>query len=206
MERREFVRILGLGGLGLVSFDYSSNNLNEIYWQFPKENKTEDTEDSFEEVINSEDMNKFVENARSYLEAPWIWGGRLTKGNPGLDCLGLLFLSYSKTFQTNWRDFSVYPSEIVRKEQLGKPVKGLDGILTKEVNIKNLQKGDIVYLLTNNPIQDKPLANINEKDYWPWHTGIYSDRDKNLFLEASPSKSKVVERSFSEVLEENEAI
>lgn len=152
-----------------------------------------------------QDRKNFLENARKYLSVEYHFGGRLTKNNPGIDCLGLIFLSYSKTFGKKWRDFSVNPSEIIEKKQLGKPVEGLDGILSENVDASMLEKGDIIYLLIRNRIEDKPLANLNGADYWPWHVGIYSDKEKNLFLEANPIYG-VIEHSFNDILKENEAI
>lgn len=180
MNRRDFLRLAGLASLGLTIPNYS----------FAQENPK---------------IKEFVENAREYIGTSYRWGGRMTEKNPGIDCLGLLFLAHSKTFGTNWRDFSVYPSKIVSKEQLGKPVKSLDGVLTENIDSSKLQKGDIIYLLSNSQIQDEPLAIIDNQKYWPWHTGIYSNKESNLFLEASPGY-KVIERNFSKVLQENKAI
>jgi len=152
----------------------------------------------------SKDIGKeFVENARKYLGVNYEWGGRLTATNPKIDCLGLLFLAYSETFDFNWEELSVYPNKLVKSGKLGDPIKGLDGILCENVDITKLKGGDIIYLLSTNEINDEPLTNIEGINYWPWHTGIYSG--ENLFLEARPGL-KVIERSFDEVLEENIAI
>ena len=145
---------------------------------------------------------EFVENAKKYLGTEYIWGGRLTENNPGLDCLGLIFLPYSKTFKTKWTEISVNPSEIVKNEQLGKPVEGLEGVLTKDVNLSKLEEGDIIYLLAKErKINDEPLAEINGKKYWPWHTGIYSNKEKNLFLHAAPL-NKVIEQNFKDYIQQ----
>ena len=111
------------------------------------------------------------------------------------------FLPYAKTFNKKWTEISGNPSEIVKNEQLGKPVSGLEGVLTKDVDLSKLEEGDIIYLLTQRKIADKPLAIINEKKYWPWHTGIYSNKKENLFLHAKPG-DKVVEQNFKEYLQE----
>lgn len=163
------------------------------------QNLKQENSASYNESTSKRD--EFIENARKYVETPYRWGGRLTKKNPGLDCLGLVFLSYSKTFETNWRDISVYPSEIIEKEQLGNPIKGLNGVLKENLDISKLEKGDIVYLLTNSEINDKSLAKINGQEYWPWHVGIYSDKEKNLFLEAKPG-DMVMEHSFNDILKD----
>ena len=180
--------LMGLFGFSQFDFDPAIVNQGDKYSSAKHENK-----------------EKFLKNARIYLSIPYHFGGRLTKSNPGLDCLGLMFLSYSKTFGKNWKEFSVNPSIIVKKEQLGKPVDGLDGILSENVEISELEEGDIIYLLTRNKIEDMPLANLNGIDYWPWHAGIYSDKEKNLFLEANPLYG-VIEHDFKDVLNGNEAI
>ena len=126
-------------------------------------------------------------------------GWKKYKKNPNLDCLGLIFLAYSKTYNKKWTEISINPSEIVKKEQLGKPVKGLEGILKDSINFSALEEGDIIYLLSASEIKDKPLAKINGINYWPWHTGIYSDKKNNLLLHAEPGK-KVVETDFKEYL------
>jgi len=146
---------------------------------------------------------KFVENAKKYMDIKYKFGGRLTELNPGIDCLGLLFLAYSETFDNGWKNISVYPSEIVKNGKFGDPVNGLDGILCEDVDVSKLENGDVIYLLSLNEIGDEPLANINGIDYWSWHTGIYSG--ENSFLEAKPG-FKVVERSFDDILKENIAI
>ncbi len=120
---------------------------------------------------------EFVENARKYLGTKYKWGGRLTQSNPDLDCLGLIFLPYSETFNKKWTEISTNPSEIIKKEQLGKTVEGLEGVLTKNLDISKLKEGDIVYLLSRDSINDISLAEINGIKYWPWHTGIYSNKE-----------------------------
>ena len=70
-----------MGLLGFSQFDPVIVNQGDKYSSAKHENK-----------------EKFLKNARIYLSIPYHFGGRLTKSNPGLDCLGLIFLSYSKTF------------------------------------------------------------------------------------------------------------
>ena len=182
-----------------------------------EENKTLNylTEDTIKTYGSGDIFAKrkeFVENARKYFGAEYIWGGRLTKMNPGLDCLGLIFLPYAETFNKKWTEISVNPSEIIEKKQLGKQIKGLDGILTENIDFSKLEEGDIIYLLAEErKINDKPLAEINGKKYWPWHTGIYSNKEKNLFLHANPGayprgEMKVVEYDFKEILKDNDAL
>jgi len=163
------------------------------------------SQDTTTQIEPETKRKELVENARQYMGIEYEWNGRLTKKFPGLDCLGLLFRAYDNTYGTNWWDISVYPSKIVKYEQMGTPVEGLDGVFTKDVDIKKFEEGDVIYLLSRNKINDEPLANINGQEYWPWHTGMYSDKENNLFIEANPGRY-VLERNFDDVLNENEAI
>lgn len=194
--------VLGISGLALLS-NISLYSQNQ---KFSEEN-LENINYSIEDTIKKDDSEyilskrkEFVENARKYLETEYSWGGRLTKEHPNLDCLGLIFLPYAKTFNKKWTEISGNPSEIVKNEQLGKPVDGLEGVLNKDIDFSKLKEGDIIYLLSLNKIEDKPLADINGVNYWPWHTGIYSNKEKNLFLHASPG-NKVVEQNFKDYLD-----
>src|SRR3989344_5053434 len=176
------------------NFNNSSCQINKYQDSDATIIKTDESPDKY-----ADKRKEFVENAKKYLGEEYQWGGRLTKKNPNLDCLGLIFLAYSKTYNKKWTEISINPSEIVKKEQLGKPVKGLEGILKDSINFSALEEGDIIYLLSASEIKDKPLAKINGINYWPWHTGIYSDKKNNLLLHAEPGK-KVVETDFKEYL------
>src|SRR3989344_3673619 len=153
----------------------------------------------------STNATRIVEYARGYLNTEYNFGGRLTKNNPGLDCLGLLFLAYSKATKTSWLGLSVNPSQLVKSKKLGEPVKGLEGILCKEVDVSRLEEGDVIYLLSRIALNDRSLVKINGVDYWPWHVILYSNKKRNLSLEANPVLG-VVELDFDEILKSNEAI
>ncbi|MEN3044760.1 MAG: NlpC/P60 family protein [Candidatus Hydrothermales bacterium] len=115
-----------------------------------------------------------VNCAMDYLGVEYKWGGRLTRKNPGLDCLGLIFLAYSKAYRKSWVLLPVNPSELVKSKKLGIPVEGLNGVLKEEIDTSRLKRGDIIYFLVPYPIgNDKPLAKIEDKDYYAWHLGIY---------------------------------
>lgn len=194
---------LGISGLAILS-SVSLYSQNQKFSEKNLENKAQshsinDTIKEESEYVLSK-RKEFVENARKYIGKEYSWGGRLTEDNPGLDCLGLIFLPYSKTFNKKWTEISVNPSEIVEKGQLGKPVKELEGVLTKNIDFSKLKEGDVVYLLRTSEIKDKPLAKINRINYWPWHTGIYSNAKENLFLHANP-ENRVVEEDFKNYLE-----
>jgi len=186
----------GIIGASLIfpNFNNSSCQINKNQDSSIIAFRTDESPDKY-----ADKRKEFVENAKKYLGTKYQWDGRNTKKNPNLDCLGLIFLAYSKTYNKKWTEISVNPSEIVKKEQLGKPVKGLEGVLKDSINFSKLEEGDIIYLLSTSEIKDKPLAKINGIDYWPWHTGIYSDKKNNLLLHAEPGK-KVVETDFKEYL------
>ncbi len=198
--------ILGISGLALLSSISLCSQNQKFQEKKDLENKTinylvKDTIKEYESKDILLKRKEFVENAEKYLETEYIWGGRMTKNNPGLDCLGLIFLPYAKTFNKKWTEISVNPSEIVKNEQLGKPVKGLEGVLKENIDFSKLKEGDIIYLLSLNKIGDKPLAKINGNKYWPWHTGIYSNKKENLFLHAKPGY-KVVEQNFKDYIQQ----
>ena len=178
ISRRAFAKDVGAGILGLTIPSHGFENKSS----------------------KAPTANGFIKNARSFLGKQYMWNGRLTKKNPGLDCLGLIFLTYAKTFGNHWWDFNVNPSKIINNKELGFPVKGLDGILSKNVTLSKLKKADVIYLLSDKKINDSPIAKINGINYWPWHTGIYTDESKNLFIEANPYIGKVVEKDFKRYL------
>lgn len=130
---------------------------------------------------------KLLENAKKHIGTEYKWDGRLTKKNPGLDCMGLVFLAYAKTTGNPWYNLSVKPSELVKNGKLGKSVEGLDGVLRDNINYELFKKGDIVYLLIKDfPIKDEPLKIINNQKYRPWHMGLYEGEKERLFLNANP--------------------
>jgi hypothetical protein len=156
-------------------------------------------------INQNEGSQKFISNARKYIGVEYKWGGRLTSKNPGLDCLGLVFLAFAKTYKTNWTKLSVYPSILISENQLGEPVSGLDGVLCRNVDINKMATGDIIFLLSRLRIPDEPLVTIDSIKFWVWHVGIVSDISERLFLEAYPGRH-VLQRCLDEVLNENEAI
>lgn len=180
VKRRDFLKLTGLGLVGTTLSGYS----------FPGQGNK---------------RKEFLENARKYIDTPYIWGGRLTRNNPGLDCMGLVFLAYKDTYGESWRNLSVYPSEIIKENQLGKPVEGLDGVLTNGFNMHLFEEGDIIHFLSEMKTKDSPSSTINGKDYWTWHMGIYSNKFENLFLEAHPN-SKVEESNLEDATYLNPAV
>ena len=122
-----------------------------------------------------------LEAGRALIGEPYAWGGRNEPSNPGVDCLGLLFLAWGSVSDTPWRSYPVDPSKIVASGRLGAPVPGLDGVLRADVDLALLQPGDVLYLLVADyEIPDAPLWRHEGHDYWPWHTAMYAGEGRAL--------------------------
>ena len=139
-----------------------------------------------------------VQAALRYRGAHYEWGGRNTAGNPGIDCLGLLFLAYGEATGTPWRRYAVNPSELVTSGLLGAPVPGLDAAPRDRVDLGVLRRGDVLYFLIEGyEIPDDPLwVRTDGARFWPWHTGIYLG--DGLTVHASPSAG-VAEQPLEEI-------
>lgn len=122
-----------------------------------------------------------------YVDLPWVWGGRASAKNPGIDCLGLVFRGYARASGTPWWSYPVDPSKLVASGLLGQPVPGLDGVQRGQVPYELLRRGDVVYFLReNHRIPDDPLWNDGAYDYWPWHVGLYVDEGQRFVVNAHP--------------------
>jgi len=116
-----------------------------------------------------------VDEARELLGRPYRWGGREEAAHPGVDCLGLLYLSWGPVTGTPWRAYPVNPSQIVAGGLLGEPVPGLDGVLATDLDLALLRPGDVIYLLmARYRIPDEPLWTHEGSPYWPWHTAMFT--------------------------------
>ncbi len=128
-----------------------------------------------------------IANAEALLGEPYRWGGRMTTGNPGIDCLGLLYLAYGPPTETPWRRYPVDPSKIVRSEMLGTPVPGAAGVLREDLDVGTLKRGDVLYLLMEEyEIEDEPLLVTESARYWPWHTALYVGGEDHAVIHAAP--------------------
>lgn len=138
--------------------------------------------------------------AKTYMGKHYEWAGRDTAKNPGIDCLGLLFLGYGAATGTPWRKYPVNPSQIVASGRLGAPVPGLDGVARADIDWGLLRRGDVLYFLNEGyEIKDAPLwVRTDGAKFWPWHTGMYIDEGKGLALHASPW-SGVIEEPLEDV-------
>ena len=79
---------------------------------------------------------------------------------------------------------------------VGKPVEGLEGTLKKDLDYTKLKKADVLYFLTQEVIEGKPVTKISGKDYRVRLMGLYiGDRGTN-FIYTAPGE-KVRERQLS---------
>lgn len=129
--------------------------------------------------------------ASRWLGTPYVWDGRGTRKNPGMDCLGLLYRSKGSVDRRSWTSYPVNPTPLVKSGLLGRAPQGWAGISRANADLDALQPGDIVYLLAaERPIPDEPLwtetractadevpdpNGLCVTNYWPWHTAMYVD-------------------------------
>ncbi len=137
----------------------------------------------------------FLEAAKKYLGAPFVWDGR---SKQRLDCMGLIFLAYTDITGESWQNLSVLSSKLVSGKKLGSPVKGLNGVLKNDIDYSKLKKGDILYFLVTTEIYDTdpPLVTIDSIPYYVWHMGIFAGFDTTgcpLCLNARPGDKVVIE-------------
>lgn len=144
-----------------------------------------------------EKKQEFIENSKSHIGTPYRFNGRKTEKLPGMDCMGAVFIPYANTFNENWRDYSVKPKELIENQTMGKPVKGLDGVLNESVDKSDLEEGDIIYFLSKqHHNNERTLKKIEGDDYKIGHMGIYTDKEKNQVLNAFMTGTKVREQSI----------
>lgn len=168
--------------------DKPSNQIKEFKPSSSIEEKTKEMPQKKEE---------FLENAKSHIGTPYREGGRKTERLPGIDCMGLVFKSYSETFNENWKNYSVNPKELIENETLGEPVKGLDGTLSKNIDKSKFEEGDIIYFLRKSYYESpNTIMETDSGNYKVGHMGIYSDKEDNMVLNAFAPGTKVKEHSL----------
>lgn len=146
---------------------------------------------------------KLVNSAKEYIGVPYKFDGR---NRDGLDCMGVIFLAYSKVTGKRWQNLSVYPSKLVKSGELGKPIEWFDVKVIEEDTsyTEKLKVGDIIYFLSPFfEIKDEPLAIINGVKYWPWHMGIYCGKDSVLHANPIPNENtpaSVIIESLKELI------
>jgi cell wall-associated NlpC family hydrolase len=144
-----------------------------------------------------------VKQARKYLGIEFKQDGRLTKKNPGLDCMGLCFITLSKVTGADWRKISIYPTKIISKNELGKVVPGTFGIKVSDLDWQLLKPGDFIFLLGpfENPKEKAIYTDDAGEKFWVWHMGIYSGGKDHSWINADTLESnKVIEVSLHEYM------
>jgi hypothetical protein len=115
---------------------------------------------------------RLVAAARELLGVQYQFGGRL-QPDAGIDCLGLLFYAAERVSPCGWRSYSVYPTRLVRRGELGQPVKGLSPVAVEALDVSLLEAGDVVLLLADVPNPGEPaLTTLDGGALWVWHTGL----------------------------------
>jgi cell wall-associated NlpC family hydrolase len=153
-------------------------------------------------------QDKIIAAAEAYLDEPYVFGGRdgrfgCRRGKRrvrcpgGIDCQSLIFFAYEKVTKTPWTRYSVMPSVCVKKNQLGRPVRGLDGVLRSDLDHEKLNKGDVLFFLWKNYNleTDRPLWTKGEDQYGVWHTGMVHGRKDEVVqvIHAKPGERVVIE-------------
>jgi len=157
---------------------------------------------------------KFVNAARAYLNknnraVPYIWGGRNTENNPGLDCLGLIFVSIQDVTGIPWNYWSVMPSKLIKQLGDGREVEFFySENATEKDMIKDLKKGDVIFFLSTAPTRDKPVTSKkigNDKiAYWVLHTAIYTGEGKIIHASPFDDDLCVVEENLYQFMKNTE--
>ncbi len=153
-------------------------------------------------------QDRIVKAAEKYLGEPYVFGGRdgrtgcrragkRVRCPEGIDCQSLIFFAYEKALKTKWTRYSVMPSKCVKKNQLGRPVPGLDGVLRADLDQGKLEKGDVLFFLWKNYNldADRPLWSKGDDQYGVWHTGlVHGLKDKQArVIHAKPGEKVVIE-------------
>jgi len=135
-----------------------------------------------------------VRAARQFLSTGYNYQGRNTHKFPGLDCLGLVFLSIQHVYGIPWQNWSrgnpdLKPSVLVTQlNRTSKPT--LHDISKYSQNPKDLfaklKEGDVIFFLTTGKlVRDESMAETSEgNDLYGLHVAIYVGNGK--IIHASP--------------------
>lgn len=156
-------------------------------------------------ALPPEVAGKFVRSARKLLGTPYNFGGRLRRSGPGIDCQGVIFAAAESVQRCGWKSFSVNPTETVRSGELGKPVRGLSPVRTRDLDVTRLQPGDIVFLYSRakNPAEPA-IALVGADPVWVWHTGIYSGEGR--WIVGDHFAGEVIETSLLDYLQRHSSV
>jgi len=111
--------------------------------------------------------------ATALVSTPYEFGGRLRRGAPGVDCLGVVFAAAEAATGCGWKSYPVKPTELVRQRVLGAPVEGLSPVTSAQLDTTALRPGDVLLLLSASQNPAEPaLATVDGRALWVWHTGL----------------------------------
>lgn len=142
----------------------------------------------------STQQSRLVDYARSKLDTPYRFNGRLTTIHPDLDCMGICFRAYASVYSEKWTAYSVIPSKLIKAGQLGSAIDGKAHVYSEDL-VDILQPGDIIYFLVDYPaIKDAAVVTEGDKSFWVYHMGLYTEDGK--LIHASPWAGKTVEEEL----------
>jgi hypothetical protein len=154
-------------------------------------------------------QDRIISAAEKHLGKPYVMGGRdgrqgcldgkrRVRCPQGIDCLSLIFFAFEDVLGTPWRKFSVIPSVLLERRELGAPVPGVEGVLRQELDPAKLRKGDVLFFLLQdyNLGADRPLLVRGEDRYGVWHTALVHsvEADKAKVLHANPGDEVRIDR------------
>jgi len=154
-------------------------------------------------------QDQIIRAAEKHLGKSYVMGGRDGRAGcldgkrrvrcpQGIDCLSLIYFAYQDVLGTPWRKFSVVPSVLLERRELGAPVPGVEGVLRQDLDPAKLRKGDVLFFLLRdyNLGADVPLLVRGEDRYGVWHTGlVYSvESGQAKVLHAKPGFEVRIDR------------
>jgi hypothetical protein len=141
-----------------------------------------------------------LEAARHLLGTPYALGGR--EAGKGVDCQGVVFLAAQAVKPCSWKSYSVFPTKTVALKELGEPVPGLSPVSRETLDVTQLEPGDVVMLLNAvENIKEPAIAQLDGKDVWVWHMGLYSVDGK--WIDADPFTGQVQEHPLTDFLSQH---
>ncbi|MEM0438329.1 MAG: hypothetical protein QXU54_03460 [Candidatus Micrarchaeia archaeon] len=164
------------------------------------------------EIAQTKTTAAIADNAEKYLGIPYYFGGRDSKQNPGLDCLGLVFKSIQDTYGKDWSQWSVMPSKLIRQLGRGSDRTLLEDEVTRESISLNFKRGDILFFLSPYENRDEPVRKLEYKDergqkkkldLWVWHVAIYAGEGKIIHASSYDENYTVLKEDLYEFYKRN---